>query len=154
MELTREFLENMLHVVPGNVVIYRAVEGRLDTLYFSEGIPALSGMKRDEYMDYIQADALQIVIDVDWPLVVQEMEKVLYHGENGDIVYRIFHKARCYVWIHANARVMGRFEGAPVVLCTFLATTLETSVQMDLLDHSNNYIYVVEDGTWEVLYAI
>ena len=47
-----------------------------DTVYFSEGIPGLSGMTEDEYAAYVDKDAVKIVVDSDKALVAKTLAAI------------------------------------------------------------------------------
>lgn len=153
MEITREFLKQLIPFVPGNLVIYQIVDSCLKTLYYSKGVPGLSGMNHEEYWDVVCSDAVDIVLESDRKFVQDELTKAMQAHRDMDCVYRIIHVDKSFVWIHAKARHIGEMDGYPVLVATFLDTSLETAVHLNLLDHSNNIIYVIDEETHELLYV-
>jgi signal transduction histidine kinase/CheY-like chemotaxis protein len=153
MDLNQDDILKIAQIVPGIISIYKVVGVSLEPLYFSEDAATLSGLSINEYKEYIGQDASSIIIPEDKEFVVKSLYTVINDGKTKDCVYRIYNKQSKYIWIHATAHKIGTFEGAPLLLATFVNTTVETEVQTTLLNHTTNSVYVIDAETYEMLYA-
>ena len=153
MNLNQDDIIKIAQIVPGIISIYRVVGVSLEPLYFSENVAALSGLSTKEYKKYIGSDASVIIIPEDKELVAKNLVSVVSNGIKTECVYRIYNKQSNYIWVHATAQKIGTFDGCPVILATFINTTLETNVQANLLNHTSNAVYVIDADNFEILYA-
>jgi PAS domain S-box-containing protein len=153
MELTEAFLSAIARSIPADFAIYQFQNGQITPLYAARELPAISGMTEDEYFAVAGADAFKIVLESDRPLVMAKVEAMLRRDENADFTYRILHKTKGSVWIHAKSRPLGTRNGCPVFLTVFLNTDGETEDHAFLLSHTASIVYVIDRKTHELLYA-
>ena len=153
MELTETILDAVRQSIPGDFALYRFGGGRVEPLYVSAGLPALSGMTAAEYREFAGGDAARIVLESDRPAVLARLAELLRGGDDADFTYRVRHRTQGSVWVHARARLLGTLDGAPVFLALFLNTAGETEDHAFLLNQMASIVYVVDQSTREVLYA-
>lgn len=156
MELTEEQLDYIICCNPGDICLYEiSDEARLDTFYYSEGIPAISGYTDEEYSDIIRDDATRIVMPNDLAIVEAHINELFCHEDDyiADVFYRIRHKTRNFVWIRAKARIMGTYHGAAMILVNFINSSQESDGYLDIIDKSGNMVYVCDEDTCELYYA-
>jgi signal transduction histidine kinase len=156
MELTREQLDYIIRYNPGDICIYEISNGtRLDTFYYSKGIPAISGYNDEEYNDIISGDANKIVLENDIERVKAHIVELFCHDEDyiADVFYRIRHKTRSFVWIRAKARLLGTYNGAAMVMVDFINSSRESDGYSDIIDKSGNLIYVCDKDTLELYFV-
>ena len=69
-------LVDIINAIPGGVAIYK-VSDRFETVYFSDGVPELSGYTVDEYYELSKGDAAELIYREDTGMVVQKAEQVI-----------------------------------------------------------------------------
>ena len=138
---------------PGDFAIYRIREGKLILFAGSPSLPALSGMTEEEYTAFTAPDAAGIVLEKDRPHVTQLVKQILSDGKDIDFTYRILHKTKGAVWIHAKSRLLGDLDGDAILMTSFLSTSFESEEHAQLLNYADTVTYVVEKNTYEMLYA-
>jgi len=150
MELTEQELSGVIRSNPGDIAIYQLEGGALHTLYLAPTMPALCGMTAEEYRALTGQDAVCGVLKSDRAHIAELLEQMRLDGQDVDCTYRIVHKERGFLWIHARARMLGTHSGCPVLLVVFFNVSGEAE---SLLDHSNGSVYVLDRHTHELLYA-
>ena len=153
MELTKEILSYIENITPGCFAIYRAADGKLETLYASPRLPALNGMTEEEYADFTREDAAAIVFPADREKIMGALMDCIRSGEQCDQYYRVYHKIRGFDWVHGSGRVCGTLNGCPVILVVYVNASSEADIYQKLLDHSDNMVYVCDRSTRELLYV-
>ena len=153
MELTKEMIQYLAEVTPGNAAIYRLSGEHFETLYLSPSIPALNGMTMEEYHEMASADAMEMIFPEDREMLKQAVRDCLQTGKQIDVYYRVFHKKAGIDWAHINAKKCGELEGSPVFLAVYTNASVETDMYQRIIDRSENRIYVCDRNTYEILYA-
>jgi signal transduction histidine kinase len=153
MELSASELSAIIAAIPGDFAVYRADGGKLLGVYASPGLPAISGMSPEEYEKAVSSDAGNIVLDSDRPYIASVLERMLRDGGDAEYTYRVRHKTKGFVWIHAKARRIGDIGGCPAVMTLFFNNSFETEEHAALLDNFDELVYVVDSATKEMLYA-
>ena len=125
LNLNRSMLTAIAQTNPGDFAIDRVRDGRLETLFRSAGFPAFSGMTEEEYGQLTGENASRIVLECDRGRVDAVLKTLLETGRGADFTYRILHKTRGSVWVHAKSRMMGLLDGMPVLMTVFLSTSGE-----------------------------
>lgn len=112
-ELTRasEKLQDIVNAIPGGVVIYRASD-RFEAVYFSDGVPALTGHTPAEYAQLIQRDATELVYREDAPMVIAQARMVLETHQLSTFEFRKLHRDGHIVWVRALVKWLGEEGGA------------------------------------------
>ena len=154
LELGEKELARIIRSYPGDFALYRVEDGALRTLYASSGLPGYSGMESDEYSELVRDDARAIILKADLPHVAEGVRRATEEGlQELDDTYRVLHRTRGFVWVHARTRVIGSQNGCPVLLTVLLNASYESEEFTTLLDHLNGKVYVVDLGSYELLYA-
>lgn len=148
-------LLNFIRCLPGEHGLYRVENGNLRTLYYSKGLPTMSGLTETEYKDFTSNDASRIIYKDDVPLIKGFVRDVLNSGIDGNetsATYRIYHKTEGFSWINAKARVIGISEAGPLIFGTFQSESRSSYKYRLLLDNVRISIYVVDRKRYEILY--
>lgn len=120
--------DHLMNHIPGGIAIYKFADP-LETLYFNDGVCALSGHTREEYSKIIQADAMNIVYEEDRPLLVAEIQSALQERRRVDLAYRIYHKERPFVWVQLSAESIREEDGYSVYYAIFIDISNERNTQ-------------------------
>jgi len=153
MECSEHDLNCVIQTMPGDFAVYRLKDGALTAIYVSPGAPALSGMTEEAYRALTKQDAVRAVLEQDRPAVAKKLAALSAGTPEVELTFRVLHTTRPFVWIHAKARLAGTQNGSPVIITAFLNTSSESAEHALLLDHSGGKIYVIERGSYELLYA-
>lgn len=154
MEFGEQDLQRIIRLNPGDYAVYELQNGTLRTLYASPELPGHSGMTAEEYRQLTCEDALNLVVENDLPYVRARLAEAAGGNQRDfDDTYRVKHKARGFVWIHARVRLIGQIGGCPVLLAVFQNSSSESAEYALLLDRLKSKVYVVEKGSYELLYA-
>lgn len=143
----------IIKTYPGDFAVYRFAAGKLQTLYASPALPAMSGMDDEEYRALTDEDATRIIVDADVPRVSAAMGESVAQGKDCDITYRIKHNEREFVWVHARSRVLDMQGDSLVVIVAFVDASSEANDQMELMERTDEVVYVIDRETHELLYA-
>ena len=143
-------MEDIINAIPGGVAIYK-VSDVFETVYFSDGVPELSGYSVEEYRELIKGDATKLTYPEDRPMVVEKLHEVVQNHTVADFKFRKQHRSGHVVWVHIQARQIGEEDGFPLIQCVFHNISALEETQREL-DHLINSIpggivsYQVEDG--------
>ena len=110
--------QDIINAIPGGVAIYK-VSDIFETVYYSDGVPALSGYSRDEYDLLIKQDAADLIYHEDTAMVIREMRAVLKAGKSASFEFRKQHRDGHIVWVNVHARKIGEDGGHPLLQCVF-----------------------------------
>ncbi len=151
-ELTgaNEKMEDIVNAIPGGVAIYK-VSDIFETVYFSDGVPELSGYTVEEYRELIKGDAARLTYPEDSAMVVEKLHEAIRNHAAADFKFRKQHRDGHVVWVHAQARQIGEEDGFPLIQCVFHNISAQEETQREL-DHLINSIpggiisFRVEEG--------
>ena len=110
--------QDIINAIPGGVAIYK-VSDIFETVYYSDGVPALSGYSRDEYDLLIKQDAADLIYQEDAAMVIRKIRQVLEAGKSGSFEFRKQHRDGHIVWVNVHARKIGEDGGHPLLQCVF-----------------------------------
>lgn len=110
--------QDIINAIPGGVAIYK-VSDIFETVYYSDGIPALSGYSRDEYDLLIKQDAADLIYQEDAAMVIRKIRQVLEAGKSASFEFRKQHRDGHIVWVNVHARKIGEDGGHPLLQCVF-----------------------------------
>ena len=79
--------QDIINAIPGGVAIYK-VSDIFETVYYSDGVPALSGYSRDEYDLLIKQDAADLIYQEDAAMVIRKIRQVLEAGKSASFEFR------------------------------------------------------------------
>lgn len=115
---TNEKMQDIVNAIPGGVAIYR-VSDIFETVYFSDGVPELSGYTTEEYRELIKRDAAELTYPEDTALVVEKALEAIKNHTVADFEFRKLHRDGHIVWVHVQARQIGEEGGCPLLHCIF-----------------------------------
>lgn len=115
-----------------------------ETVYFSDGVPALSGHTRAEYEAQIKQDALDIIYAPDRERVLLAIRSALRSGAALDVSYRMYHKNGSLIWIHLNGRRMSPEAETMRFYAVFTGMSAETRLFQNIANETADGIYVIE----------
>lgn len=110
--------QDIINAIPGGVAIYK-VSDIFETVYYSDGVPALSGYSRDEYDLLIKQDAADLIYQEDAAMVIRKIRQVLEAGKSTSFEFRKQHRDGHIVWVNVHARKIGEDGGHPLLQCVF-----------------------------------
>lgn len=110
--------QDIINAIPGGVAIYK-VSDIFETVYYSDGVPALSGYSRDEYDLLIKQDAADLIYQEDAAMVIRKIRQVLEAGKSASFEFRKQHHDGHIVWVNVHARKIGEDGGHPLLQCVF-----------------------------------
>ena len=110
--------QDIINAIPGGVAIYK-VSDIFETVYYSDGVPALSGYSRDEYDLLIKQDAADLIYQEDDAMVIRKIRQVLEAGKSASFEFRKQHRDGHIVWVNVHARKIGEDGGHPLLQCVF-----------------------------------
>lgn len=110
--------QDIINAIPGGVAIYK-VSDIFETVYYSDGVPALSGCSRDEYDLLIKQDAADLIYQEDAAMVIRKIRQVLEAGKSASFEFRKQHRDGHIVWVNVHARKIGEDGGHPLLQCVF-----------------------------------
>lgn len=138
-ELTgaNEQMWDIINAIPGGVAIYK-VSDIFETVYFSDGVPELSGYTTPEYRELIKGDAAALTYPEDTAMVVKTIRKALRNNTVADFEFRKQHRDGHVVWVHVQAKQIGEEDGFPLLHCVFhnISTLRETQQELNHLVNS------------------
>ena len=110
--------QDIINAIPGGVAISK-VSDIFETVYYSDGVPALSGYSRDEYDLLIKQDAADLIYQEDAAMVIRKIRQVLEAGKSASFEFRKQHRDGHIVWVNVHARKIGEDGGHPLLQCVF-----------------------------------
>ncbi len=134
---TNEKMQNLVNAIPGGVAIYRVTD-IFETVYFSNGVPELTGYTVEEYHNLIKGDAAAMIYPEDTSMVVERLRRAIREHAETEFEFRKRHRDGHVVWVRIQARPMGEADGAPLIHCVFHNITdfKETQLEMNHLINS------------------
>lgn len=144
-------IDNLVNSIPGGIAIYK-LSDQFETLYFSDGVAALSGHTREEYEAFINQVAEKIVYEGDRERLFASVGNALKNGQDADVNYRICHKNGSLVWVHLNATLISEDHGVPIIHAVFQSVSKQDRLYNLLVNKTQSAIYVSDINTYELLY--
>lgn len=143
-------MQDIINAIPGGVAIYK-VSDIFETVYFSDGVPELSGYTVEEYRKFAKDDASEMTYWEDTAMVVGNLRRAIETHTKADFEFRKSHRDGHIVWVHIQARQIGEEDGYPLLQCVFHNISALKEAQHEL-DHLVNSIpggiasYRIEGG--------
>ncbi|MDD4692395.1 PAS domain-containing protein, partial [Eubacterium aggregans] len=144
--------DHLINSIPGGIAIYRLVGNCLKTQYFSDGVAKLTGYSRGEYAKIIADDATALLYDADKRRLLSSATTALKSGHSIDKIYRFYHKNGSLIWVRMTAMSIGEEAGCPIIHAVFQRPTRMTELYDNLVNDSQNLIYVSDISTYELFY--
>lgn len=132
-----ETMQDIINSIPGGVAIYK-VSDIFETVYFSDGVPELSGYTAEEYNELIKRDAAEMTYWEDTDMVVEQAKGVIETHEAAVFEFRKQHRDGHIVWVRVQMRWLGEENGLPLLHCVFynISDLKEARLEMDHLVNS------------------
>lgn len=138
-ELTgaNEQMRDIINAIPGGIAIYK-VSDIFETVYFSDGIPELSGYTVQEYRELVKGDAAILIYPDDTAMVVKTVWEAIRNHTVADLEFRKQHRDGHVVWVHVQAKQIGEEHGCPLLHCVFhnISALKETRQELNHLVNS------------------
>ena len=134
---SKEKTEDIINAIPGGVAIYR-VSDIFETVYFSDGVPALSGYTVEEYRELIRRDAMEMTYWEDTAMVAARVREVVRTRSVDQFEFRKQHRDGHIVWVRVQVKWMGEQDGLPLLHCVFhnISDLKQAQLEMDHLVNS------------------
>ena len=135
--VTNEKMQDIINAIPGGVAIYKVTD-KFETVYFSDGVPELSGYTTEEYQELIKGDAAEMTYWEDTAMVVAKIQEVIASHKISTFEFRKLHRAGHIVWVRVQASWLGEEDGSPLLHCVFhnISDLKKTQVEMNHLVNS------------------
>lgn len=153
MNYTDEDIRRYIDSFPGDCILYQMKDGGLCVAAYSGHVPETFGFTPEEYLAMRECGPLAGVLENDREYVMQSVKKLAAERCPMDIYFRVVHKKSGFVWLHTKGKLIGTYEGEPLLAVEYLNATLETENINSLLNNDPNLLYVCDAKTWELLYA-
>lgn len=103
----KDKMQDIVNAIPGGVAIYR-VSDIFETIYFSDGVPELTGYTVEEYQEMIKRDAAEMTYREDTEMVVLKTMEVIQTHKVLKFEFRKLHRDGHIVWVRAHVKWIGR----------------------------------------------
>lgn len=104
-------LQNIINAIPGGVAIYK-VSDIFETVYYSDGVPALSGYTPAEYAELVKQDAVNMTYPEDTAMVVSKIRTALADDTAVSFEFRKQHRDGHIVWVNVYAKKSAKLTAA------------------------------------------
>lgn len=146
-------LDNLMKNIPGGIAIYKMGQ-EVKTLYYSEGIPAMSGRSIEEYEEWIQRDNLEdIICKEDIEYVRLTIEAAIKKKETFNVSYRMMHKDGSKVWVQLSATPIRKENGTLIYYAVFTCMPQEAILYRCIATESPTGVYICDSENYNMLYA-
>lgn len=135
---SNERMQDIINAIPGGVAIYK-VSDIFETVYFSDGVPELSGYTAKEYREVTKHDATELIYPEDCATVVGKLRQATREHAVAEFEFRKQHRDGHIVWVHIQAKQIGESNGLPLLQCVFHNISALKEAQLEL-DHLVNSI--------------
>lgn len=126
-----EKMKDIVNAIPGGIAIYK-ISNVFKTVYFSDGVPELTGYSVEEYRGLIQRGADEISYWEDAAIVMGKAKEVLRTHQTTDFEFRKQHRDGRVVWVRARAKWIGEEDGCPLLHCVFHNISALKEAQLEL----------------------
>lgn len=113
-----EKLQFVINTIPGGIAIYK-ISDVFETLYFSDGVPELTGYTVEEYRESIRQDIFRLVYPEDIEKLVGKAREAIMTHKMVNLEFRKKHKDGHIVWVRAQAIWIGEEDGIPLLYSIF-----------------------------------
>ncbi|MEG1971919.1 MAG: PAS domain-containing protein, partial [Oscillospiraceae bacterium] len=93
--------QNIINSIPGGIAIYK-VSSVFETVFFSDGVPALTGYSVEEYRELIKCDAAEMTYYEDTEMVKEKIRYALENNTIADFTFRKSHRNGNIVWVRVQ----------------------------------------------------
>ncbi|MDD3336206.1 MAG: PAS domain-containing protein [Eubacteriales bacterium] len=152
----KQRLDDIINAIPGGVAIYK-ISDIFQTVFFSSGVPELSGYTVEEYNELIKRDAVLMTHPDDREMVIKKAKEAVASHTTADFTFRKLHRDGHTVWVHMQGTVIGEEDGCPLLQCVFhnISAQKEQELLNEHLLHSMTggvIIYeALDNGTLQIV---
>ncbi|WP_300024569.1 PAS domain-containing protein [Oscillibacter sp.] len=146
-------LDNLINALPGGVALYRLADGRLEVLYHSRGVGALSGRTPEEYAELMLGGGKDSIYPEDADKVFSAIEKAAQTEETVSLDYRVPCRTGGCTWISGSFKRAGMDRGCPIVHAVFTEMAQMRELLGDITENSGVAVIVSDNTTRELLYV-
>lgn len=146
-------MQQLINSIPGGIASCRLEGECLIPLFYSDGVPALTGHSRNEYDALAAADLLAVVYELDKERVKAAVKNALYSGEVLDISYRTYHKNGGLIWLHVKGQRMGPLAESAKFYAVFMGMSDEARLFQEMANDTADGIYVIGKENKELFYV-
>lgn len=134
---TKEKMEDIVNAIPGGVAMYKVTDV-IETVYFSDGIPKLTGYTSEEYANLGYKNALELSYSEDTAMVAGKVQEAIDKKEAIELEFRMLHKNGNIVWVRASVKLIGEKNGYPLLHCVYhnITDLKETQIELEHLINS------------------
>lgn len=151
--ITEQDLQNIIRVNLGAMVLCKFDGQNLTTVYTAPALATISGYIPVEYDQLTRTDAGVLVLKQDRDLILTALSHVLVTEKDQEYAFRVLHKTRSFIWLKARARLLGTYQGKPLIKIVLQDASTAAKEYAGILDKVNSLIYVIDATTHELLYA-
>ncbi len=132
-----EKMQDIINAIPGGVAIYKVTD-IFETVYFSDGVPELSGYTTEEYRSLVKKDAAEMTYREDTPMVLEKAAEVIQSRGSSEFEFRKQHRDGHIVWVRVQIKWIGEEDGCPLLHCVFhnISALKESQLEMEHLVNS------------------
>ena len=132
-----EKIKNIISAIPGGVAIYK-VSDIFESIYFTAGMPELTGYTEEEYRELVKCDGMKLIYPEDAAMAVRKIRQAIAEHTAVEFEFRKLHKDGFIVWVHVQAKQVGEEDGFPLVECVFqnISSLKETQSELNHLVNS------------------
>lgn len=156
MDFTKNDLDNIIRIYPGDFSVFIVNDGKLSSLYNSPDLYKRSGMQKNDFESIIKDNPYNIILENDRDKVIKAVKNFFQDSQVSDdlcLTYRIIHAEKYYTWINAKVRVIGHINSLPVIITVFRTIPENVDADWRVLDYTDETIYIVNKSNYELLYA-
>lgn len=130
LRAANEKMQDIINSIPGGVAIYKITE-IYETVYFSDGVPALFGYTPEEYKNFTHRDAMDTTYWEDVPNVIKKVNDALKTQKTVELEFRKLHRDGHIVWLRAHIKQLGEEDNCPLIHCVFYNISDMKQAQME-----------------------
>lgn len=132
-----EKTQDIINAIPGGVAVYKVTD-RLETIFYSDGVPQLTGYTVEEYRKIMAQDASKGIYEEDRNLVQSTVKHVIETHKVATLEFRKLHREGFIVWVRVQLKWIGEEDGIPLIHGVFhnITDLKKTQFEMEHLINS------------------
>ncbi|MDO4553835.1 MAG: ATP-binding protein [Lachnospiraceae bacterium] len=149
----RNAIEALMNNLSGGVLVCRFLDQTIIPLYYTDGVPALSGRDKTELEDSISRGRIkELVYEKDAKRLSAYMFQLAQSGDPIEVTFRVKHKNGALAWVHMHGTKIRSDKEGVTYQCIVSPTTSSEKTYMDIMSDSFNGIIVYGEHKDDVLY--
>ena len=132
------YFGSLAELLPCGIATFEVKNDNVVTTAFNNAFCAMSGRTREEYLDFVKNDTLDIVCEEDRKTILREFYVSLHEERDIRTTCRYFDKNGQIKWCKITARVIGSKNGPIHCIATFLDITEEKKIN-ELLQYQTEH---------------